>query len=92
MCRGMKYNLEFKLKDGSIKVIDELSMSNLMNTIKALFVSEYGLDDSLIRLSNQVIFNLMNPHKNRKVSKMISTYCKVTKYVKPENDNEDEEN
>jgi hypothetical protein len=92
MCRGMRYNLEFKLKDGSIKEVNELSMSNLMNTINSLFVTEYGLDDSLIRLSNQVIFNLMNPHKNRKVNKMISNYCKVTKYVKPENDKEDEEN
>lgn len=92
MCRGVKYNLEFKLKDGSIKEVNELSMSNLMNTIKALFVSEYNLDDSLFTLSNQVIFNLMNPHKNRRVNKFMSTYCKVSKYVKPENDIEDEEN
>jgi hypothetical protein len=86
MCKGMLYNLEFKLKDGSTKDLTQLNMSNLMLTIKALFASEYNIDGSLISISNQVIFNLMNTNKNRKANKLISNYCKVTKYVKSEND------
>lgn len=87
MARGMKYNLQFKLKDGSFKEVNELNMANLMKTIKDLFNSEYNIDSSLISISNQVIFNLMHTHSKRTVNKFIGTYCKVSKYVKDEEEN-----
>lgn len=85
MCKGIKYNLQFKLKDGNLKEYVNIGMTDMLKEIKSLFNTEYNIDSNLISVSNQVIFNMINPHKLRPVNKLILNYCKVEKYVKPEN-------
>lgn len=79
MCRGVYYVLEFKLKDGNYKKYPKINMKDLISEIKNLFNTEYNIDSSLISISNQVVFNYINPSLKRPVNKMISNYCIIKK-------------
>ena len=74
MCRGVKYNLFFKNKEGLTEEFKRLQMRPLLEKIESLLKTNYNLDE---RISNQTIYNLQKRPEN--VSKLLKLFVEVRK-------------
>lgn len=73
MCKGVKYNLQFKLPNNNYVVSNDLCMNDLIKTMKEHYNNYYGIDD--IKISNQVVYNCIK--RQNMCSKLIKKFCKI---------------
>ena len=57
MCKGMRYNLTFKLKNDESEIYNNLDIQDLMKTCLEKVEKEYEIK---IRMSNQIVWNLQH--------------------------------
>tara|TARA_R110002033_G_scaffold17460_1_gene47426 strand:+ start:738 stop:965 length:228 start_codon:yes stop_codon:yes gene_type:complete len=73
--KGIKYNLKFKKPDNEICEKTGLNMTELCDTVKENFRSNYFLED--IKVNNQIISNMINRPKT--ASKLLLSKCEICK-------------
>ena len=70
MCKGIRYNLTFKLKNDENEYYDNLDIEELMKTCLKKVKEEY---DIRIKMSNHIIFNLQHkPNYNPFVKRILN--------------------
>lgn len=71
--KGVQYDLEFLGKDNNIIHVKGVNMCHLIRNIRALFVSEYNIPETVYTLNNQIIYNLINKRVTGKLLTNIVT-------------------
>lgn len=66
----MKYTCTLKQPNNNIVIINDLKMKDLIENIKNFIKIHYQFD---VNITNQVIYNLMNKNKGRKVSSIMAS-------------------
>tara|TARA_R110001632_G_scaffold140095_1_gene256070 strand:+ start:704 stop:964 length:261 start_codon:yes stop_codon:yes gene_type:complete len=75
MCKGVKYNLQFKTGINQYENHLDMNMNELQTKIKDLMNEHY---DSDMKISNFTIYNLMKRPKC--ANRLLRTICFVNKY------------
>ena len=73
--KGVYYTAEFKCNDGTTTTFEKIGMPKLLTNLEYLMRENYGITD---RLTNQVIYNLINRPKN--ASRLNKLFIKVRKW------------
>ena len=74
--KGVKYNLSIRLPNGSSELIEKLNMNQLIDLIKKKINDNYGI---VVKMSNHIVYNLMNRDNVNPFFKII---CKIVKSPK----------
>jgi formylmethanofuran dehydrogenase subunit A len=72
-----KYILEFKTTPFTSVRIENLKMTDLMNKIKELLKQYYFLDDTMYKLNNDIIHNILYNRSTNKLFKHIITIERI---------------
>ena len=73
MCKGVKYDLKFKINKTNYLLVQNLKMKEIIKTIQDKMNEIYGIDD--IKLNNQIIYNLIN--RPSTASRLLAGFCKI---------------
>ena len=71
--RGVKYNLDFRLPNGDHELSENLSMNELIGISKQKVFDNYGIN---VKMSNHIIYNLMNRDN---VNPFLKSICNIVK-------------
>tara|TARA_R100001440_G_scaffold74404_1_gene99886 strand:+ start:873 stop:1106 length:234 start_codon:yes stop_codon:yes gene_type:complete len=74
--KGVKYNLSIRLPNGSSELIEKLNMNQLIDLIKKKINDNYGI---VVKMSNHIVYNLMNRDN---VNPFLKSICKIVKSPK----------
>ena len=74
--KGVYYTAHFKNNDGTTTTFEKINMPKLLINLEKLMRENYNIND---RLTNQVIYNLMNRPKN--ASRLNRLFIKVAKWT-----------
>ena len=74
MCKGMRYNLTFKLKNDETENFDNLNIEELMKTCLKKVEEEYEIK---IKMSNHIVWNLQHKQNYNPFVKRILNITKA---------------
>tara|TARA_Y100000004_G_C8585571_1_gene274249 strand:+ start:240 stop:464 length:225 start_codon:yes stop_codon:yes gene_type:complete len=73
--KGVKYNLNFRLPNGDFELFENLNMNELIGISKQ---KVYDCYDIQIKMSNHIVYNLMNRNN---VNPFLKSICKIQKCI-----------
>ncbi len=76
MPRKYKYSLKFKKVDASEDIYENMTINELIDKIKDLFMAHYNIE---ISISHSIIFNMCS-RDNASVNKLLRSKVEVQKY------------
>ena len=73
--KGVKYNLNFRLPTGENQLFEKLNMNQLIGISKQMVFECYNIE---IKMSNHIVYNLMNRNN---VNPFLKSICQIEKCI-----------